>query len=61
MRFNVNEMQCQETIIRCVWTPAHPGANAPLVANWIEIPCRTLARHDLACDSTEGDLRLWAA
>jgi hypothetical protein len=43
--------------LRCVWVPAHSGANPPLTAVWIQTPVHTAT----SCCSTvatpaEGDL-----
>lgn len=48
--------------LRCVWTPANIGANAPLTATWIESSCRyATPRHDAVRNSAEGDSWICAA
>jgi hypothetical protein len=32
----ITNNQLHHPTLRCVWIPAHPGANAPLTAVWIE-------------------------
>jgi hypothetical protein len=55
MRFNVHRTLQEDTVLRCVWKPAHAGANAPLTATWIEVPCQAaIARHDHVHKSKEG-------
>ena len=48
--------------LRCVWMPAHTGANAALTATWIESSSRcVIPRHDAVRDSAEGDSWISAA
>jgi hypothetical protein len=49
--------------LRCVWVPAHTGANAPLTAIWIQTPQRTAAtsRRNTAATPAEGDSWAYAA
>jgi hypothetical protein len=48
--------------LRCVWTSANIGANAPLTATWIESSSRcVIPRHDAVRDSAEGDSWICAA
>jgi len=56
MLFKVSQNRREETALRCVWMPANRGANAPLVAIWIETPCLSHGvPRELACNSMEGD------
>lgn len=36
MLHTTNRTSQRQTTLRCVWMPMHTGANAPLVAVWIE-------------------------
>jgi hypothetical protein len=41
--------------LRCIWVPAHVGANAPLTAVWVQTPHRTATfRYNTATSLTEG-------
>jgi hypothetical protein len=52
MLFKANINLPKNSGLRCVWVPAHAGANAPLIATWINL------RQESVHNSAEGDL--WA-
>jgi hypothetical protein len=62
MPCTMNESAFGTSTLVCIWIPTHAGPNAPLMAIWIETPCRMAApRHDLVRNSTEGDSWAFAA
>ena len=62
MRFKADRIQRERTILRCVWMPARSGANAPLVATWIETPYGAEgSRPGISRGNAEGDCWIFAA
>lgn len=52
MRFRAKINLPNDSGLRCIWVPAHTGANAPLIATWIN------SGQERVHSSAEGDL--WA-
>lgn len=61
MRFNVYRNPREDEVLRCVWKPAHSGANAPLTATWIRAPRSAVTACDFASKSAEGGSWEYAA
>jgi hypothetical protein len=55
MLFRANTNQHNDSGLRCIWMPAHPGANAPLIAIW------TNSGQERVQSSTEADSWAWTA